>query len=84
MNIDPDKWVLLRVTKTGRKRVFLLCAPLVCLFDWNVMIYVLIVRIACGLVLSGLAKIQVSLRTYSISPNLGRLIFLLAHECALV
>jgi hypothetical protein len=44
----------------------------------------LIVRIGCGLVLSGLATIQVSLRTYSISPNLGRLIFLLAHECALV
>ena len=54
-----------------------MCGPLVCLFDWNVMIYVLIVRIGCGLVLSGLATIQVSLRTYSISPDLGRLIFYL-------
>ena len=44
---------------------------LVCLFGWNVISDVLFARIDCGLLLCGIAPIQVSLRTYSISPKFG-------------
>ena len=50
---------------------------LVCLFGWNVISDVLFARIDYGLLVCGIALIQVSLRTYSISPDLGRLIFYL-------